>query len=131
MNNVSNVVISRKDYKNEDELYQKVAQQIRILLESGYVLIAEDVEPRGGTIVIQYAPKDNESTTPKPFWLLPNEMVSAADTHMTNEVKRARDILTAAEQANSLTNLFNDVDLTMLPKKGGNGKGGKGGKGDA
>lgn len=102
MNNVSSVVISRKDFKTDDELYAKVGQQVRLLLESGYVLVAEDVEEKGGTIVIQFMPSANaEPNTPKPFWLVPNEMLAAMDVHVSNEVKRANAIIEASKMADS------------------------------
>lgn len=110
MNPVSNVVISRKDFKTDEELYTKVAQQIRLLLEAGYVIIAEDIEERGGTIVIQYSPADAGKNMPRPYWLLDNECVAAMEVHMNNEVAKARNVLDAAKKADDFANLFEDLN---------------------
>ena len=108
MNPVSNVVISRKDFKSDEELYLKVFQQIRLLLEAGYVIVAEDVEERGGTIVIQYSPANAGKNMPRPYWLVDNECVAAMEVHMDNEVARAKNVLDAAKKADDLASLFGD-----------------------
>ena len=109
MNPVSNIVISRKDFKKDDELYLKVAEQIRLLLEAGYVIVAEDVEDRGGTIVIQYSPANAGKNMPRPYWLVDNECVAAMEVHMDNEIARARNVLDAAKKADDFANMFSDL----------------------
>ena len=44
MNQVNRLVISRRDFKNEDELYAKVAQITRVLLESEYLVLLHDAD---------------------------------------------------------------------------------------
>lgn len=119
MNQVSNIIISRKDFKHDEELYDRVAQQIRLLLEAGYVIVAEDVEERGGTIVIQYAPANAGKEFPRPYWLMTNESMAAMDVHVDNEVSRAENILKAAKKAGEFSELLDALK--------GNGEGGSGG----
>ena len=125
MNKVNNIVLSRRDFKQEDELYAKVSQQIRILLESGYVIVAEDVDEKGGTVVIQYAPKSTEVDLPKPYWLSNSEKLAALNEHINEEVSQARKIIDASNAADEFVSIFGDV------AKRNTGKGGSGGNCDA
>lgn len=120
MNKVNSVVLSRRDFKQEDELYAKVSQQIRILLESGYVIVAEDVDEKGGTIVIQYSPKSTEVDSPKPYWLVDSEKVVALNEHINEEVAHANEVLKASKAADEFVSIFSDI-------KNKQGKGGSGG----
>ena len=106
MNPVNSVVLSRRDFKSDEELYTKVAQQMRLLLEAGYVLVAEDVDEKGGTIVIQYSPASTEVQSPKPFWLMPDEYVAAADVHMNIEIDKANKVLEASRKADDFISKF-------------------------
>ena len=54
MNPVNRILISRRDFKTDDELYSKVAQQVRLLLEAGYTLVLRDEDVKGGEITIDF-----------------------------------------------------------------------------
>lgn len=76
---VSKVTLSKRDF--DDDLYLKIAQQIQILLESGHVLVIEDIDSGKGTIEISYVPADPMLGEPYPYFLLPDEAEIAARYH--------------------------------------------------
>ena len=96
MNQVNRLVISRRDFKNEDELYAKVAQITRVLLESDYLVLLHDADEKGGTIVIDFMPAEGDV---RAFWLTKAEMLSALNTHVDMEVAKAKDVLNASNSA--------------------------------
>lgn len=119
MNLVNRIVFSRREYPNKEDLYVAVAQQIRFLLESGYIIVANKEDEIGDGIAIDFSICRNDEDWPKPFWLVKNEMIAAADIHIDNEVKNAKEIITTAETANNIVDSF--------LKKGGGDKGSGGG----
>ena len=102
MNQVNRLIISRRDFKNEDELYAKVAQTTRVLLESDYLVLLHDADEKGGTIVIDFMPAEGDI---RAFWLNKAEMLSALNTHVDMEVAKAKEVLNASNSADkTLTN---------------------------
>jgi hypothetical protein len=122
MNPVNRIVFSRREYPNKDDLYAAVAQQIRFLLESGYIIVANKEDEVGDGIAIDYSFARTNDDWPRPFWLVKNEMIAAADEHINNEVDNAKTILSTSEKANDFVNTF----MTNLNggNKGGNNGGG-------
>jgi len=122
MNPVNRVVFSRREYPNKEDLYAAIAQQIRILLESGYIIVANKEDEVGDGIAIDYSMVRNDEDWPKPFWLMKNEMIAAADVHIDNEVSNAKTVISTAEHANNFVDNF----LKGIKKdddKGGNNGG--------
>ena len=108
MNPVNRIVFSRREYPNKDDLYAAVAQQIRFLLESGYIVVANKEDKVGDGIAIDYSMAKDQEDWPRPFWLVKNEMIAAADAHIDNEVANARNIIDSADQASELVDNFLD-----------------------
>lgn len=121
MNPVNRVVFSRREYPTKDELYAAVGQQMRILLESGYVIVATKEDEVGDGIAIDYSMVRNSDDWPRPFWLVKNEMMAAADEHINNEVSNAKTIISTADKANAFVDSFLD---NMKKNGGGNDNGG-------
>lgn len=72
MNNVSRIVLNKRDY--EQQLWTKVAQQIQLLMESGYACTVYDADDsRKGLIVIEFALMTPMLGAPQPYWLTPDE----------------------------------------------------------
>lgn len=121
MNPVNRIVFSRREYPNKDDLYAAVGQQIRFLLESGYIIVANKEDDVGDGIAIDYSIARDNDDWPRPFWLVQNEMIAAADEHINNEVANAKTIISTSEKANGFVNTF------MNNFKGGNSGGNNGG----
>ena len=96
MNQVNRLVISRRDFKTEEELYAKVAQITRVLLESEYQVLLHDADEKGGTIVIDFMPTDGNV---RAFWLTKDEMMSALNEHIDAEVQHAKEVISASNSA--------------------------------
>ena len=128
MNPVNKVVLSRREYKDINDLYTAVAQQIRILLESGYIIVAAKDDELGDSIYIEYSIFNEKDSWPRPFWLMKNEMLSAADEHIDNEVSNAKEILATAEHAD---NIVQKMFGNSAGKKGPKGNDGNNGNCDA
>lgn len=123
MNPVNKVVFSRREYPNKDDLYQAIANQVRILLESGYTLVASKEDEVGDGISIEYSIVKSNNDWPRPFWLVKNEMIAAADEHINNEVTNAQQIIESADNAETLVNKA----MTLFNKKKNDGDDGSGG----
>lgn len=79
MTQTNMITFKRKDYQNDTLLYAKVAQQIQILMEGGYICTIFDADEKGGSIVIEFEPKNPLLGTPYPFWLTPDEVQMLAE----------------------------------------------------
>lgn len=123
MNKVNKIMLTRREYPNKDDLYAAVSQQIRILLESGYVLVVNMVDEKGDCIEIEYSTYHTDADWPRPFWLVENEMMSAANAHIDNEVNKSREIIESADRANSVVEAY----LNKIVKKDKGGDGGNNG----
>lgn len=121
MNPVNRVVLSRREFPNKDDLYAAVAQQIRVLLESGYILVANKQDEMGDSICIDYSIYHTDMDWPRPFWLVENEMMAAANEHIDNEVSNANQIISSADRANAV------VDALLRKNKKNNGGNNDGG----
>ena len=98
MNPVNRILISRRDFKTDEELYAKVGQQVRLLLEAGYTLVLRDEDEKGGEITIDF--KHTESDL-RPFWLTKQEMTAALNEHMNKEIADAKNVVGAADKADN------------------------------
>lgn len=66
------IVLSKKNYKTEDEFWSAVAKTMNVLTENGYILTfrGEDF----GNYVIDFSSGDRYLGENYPFWLTPEEL---------------------------------------------------------
>lgn len=126
MNKVNRIVYSRRDFKKESELYAKIAQQIQLLIETNNTVVLKDADEKGGTIVLDFAPRDGNL---KPFWLSHDEMICAYDAHIDAEINRANDLITAADAADKAKSIFGDLTFSPADDNGNDGNDDNGGSG--
>lgn len=91
MNQVNKIVFTKRDFKDDETLYKKVGEQVRLLIESKNIVTMFDADELGGVIIIEYAHDDEYQ--PKPFWLTEDEAAVAKDYHDECEVEKCRKIL--------------------------------------
>ena len=120
------MVYSRRDIKDENELYNIIGQQVRLLLQTGNTVMLTDEDDVKDSIVIEFMPADGDI---RPFWLVDEEWKSAINTHIDIEVRNAEKVVGAHKATNDILkkmgiplNLSDDDD---------DGKNGGGSKGDA
>lgn len=68
------IIFHKRQFNSIAELYLKVAQQLQILVESGYICTLYDGDDGKGLVVLEYNLADNSLGTPIPVWLLPDEI---------------------------------------------------------
>lgn len=133
MNQVNRIVYSRRDFKKEEELYAKLAQQIQLLMETGNTVVLKDADEGKGTIVLDFSATDGPV---KPFWLTKNEMICALDAHMNAEIHHANEVLLAADAADRAKDILGDLTFGLGDDSGeddggDDGNNGRGGAGNA
>jgi len=74
MANTNSIIFSRRDYSNDTILFAKVAAQIQLLMEGGYICTIFNQSEKDMSIVIEFEPKNPLMGTPYPIWLLPDEI---------------------------------------------------------
>lgn len=69
------IIFRKKDRETKEELFQRVGEQIRILLEEGYLAVVQYDEPGLGIIVVEFGPDDRfvHWGCSRPVWLTPEE----------------------------------------------------------
>lgn len=122
MNPVNTISFSRREFRTDEALHEAISKQIILLLDAGYTIMASVEDEKGGGVLISYSMASGPDDWPKPFWLMQNEMISAADTHIDNEVDNAKQVLDSAQQAS-------DMVKQIMDAMGGDG--GDGGNFDA
>ena len=120
MNPVNRVVFCRREYPNKEDLYAAIAQQIKLLLEGGYTIVASKEDKIGDGIAIDYSICGEDSEWPKPFWLMYPEYLAASDEHINGEVANAKKIIASAESTDKLVEgLMKKMNKDKDGNKGG------------
>ena len=128
MNIVNRIVLSKRDYASMDELYLKLAQQIRLLLESENTVLIQERDEGKGTFTIDFYPSDGQI---HPYWLVEDEWKAAVNQHMDLEIAHARKVIQAADATDNFMKKLG-LDKFLEPddsNDGGDGKNGNGGSG--
>lgn len=120
------MVYSRRDIKNEDELYEMIGKQVRLLLQTGNTVMLTDKDEGKDSIVIEFMPADGDV---RPFWLVDEEWKSAVNTHIDIEVRNAEKVVGAHKATNDI---LKKMGISLdLPDDDDNDNNGGGSKGDA
>ena len=93
------MVFSRRDIKDENELYNRIGQQVRLLLQTGNTVLLTDEDDGKDSIVIEFMPADGDV---RPFWLVDEEWKSAVNAHIDIEVRNAKKVMSANQMANNV-----------------------------
>jgi len=72
------IVFSKKERESKAELFERVGEQLKLLLEAGYIAVVRYDEPGIGVIVIEYQHDENLDYwgCAAPIWLTPEERES-------------------------------------------------------
>jgi len=125
MNQVNRMVYSRRDIKNEDELYDMIGKQVRLLLQTGNTVMLTDEDDGKDSIVIEFMPADGDI---RPFWLVDEEWKSAINAHIDIEVRNAEKVVGAHK---ATTDILKKMGIPLDLDDDDNGNNGGGSKGDA
>lgn len=97
MNKVNKIILSKRNFGSDEDLYKALAEQLHILFKSGYQCVVSDIDPKGGTICIEYAQSGLTFGEPKPYWLLDLEAVEVKRLHEQVEIELAKQKLEKAQ----------------------------------
>lgn len=114
MNQTNQIIIKKADF---DYNYLDVAaEQIKLLLQSGNVLVAFN-DVTNGQVTISYLPLFGDA--PKPYWLTPEEVSAAQDVHDENEYNYHKMCVAMVDNAEDIVDTINET--MNKGNKGGNG----------
>lgn len=72
---LNEIVFLRKDDETKEELFQRVGEQLKLLLEAGYLAVVRYDEPGLGIVVIDFEHNDilDDWGCVQPMWVTPEE----------------------------------------------------------
>ena len=101
MTNTNKILFNRIDYKNEDDFYEAVSKQIRLLVESNNVITFQESIVNKGMYALQFNSLDaSDENITYPMWLTQEEIL-----YVSAFANRRR-----YEQAKQLVEKYEDDD---------------------
>jgi len=76
MNRSNKLILNKADYKDNEDFYQLLFQQIRILVETKQVFTFHENPKVSGMYVLQFAPSKIDNDSSFPVWLDGEEIAS-------------------------------------------------------
>lgn len=84
---LNEIVFSREKNETKEELFQRVGEQLKLLLEAGYLAVVRYDEPGLGIVVINFEHNDilENWGCIQPMWVTPEEAEKIVDMREKNE----------------------------------------------
>ncbi len=84
---LNEIVFSRGKDETKEELFQRVGEQLKLLLEAGYIAVVRYDEPGLGIIAISFEHDDTIESwgCVQPMWVTPEEAEKIVDMRERNE----------------------------------------------
>lgn len=75
MNQHETIIFKKKERETKEELFRRVGEQLRLLLEENYLAVVRYDEPGLGIVVIEFGHDDNlvHWGCNRPVWVTPEE----------------------------------------------------------
>ena len=74
MRRVNQLVVCKKDYKNQEEFYKALQDALMVILNNGYECTVRYDEPAFGIVAFEYDyDRSKEYGNPLPYWLSADE----------------------------------------------------------
>ena len=70
---INRLVFLKRSYRTLEDLYNRLAQQIHLLMETGYVCVVFEINAGEGAIVLEFNPNSKNVELQRPHWLYPDE----------------------------------------------------------
>lgn len=69
------IVFAKKEEETKEDFFNKIGEQLKLLLDSGYIAVVRYEEPGLGIVVIEYEHDDNLVYwgCAQPMWVTPEE----------------------------------------------------------
>ena len=91
---VNKIIFSKTDSNSKAELFTKIANQLSLLLESGYNCFISNSDPKGNAVTIEFCiadPTAKNRDIPQPCWLFLDELEYLGKYQLESILKQARD----------------------------------------
>jgi hypothetical protein len=123
---VNRIVFIKRHYHSLEALYSRVAQQVQLLMETGYICVLFEVNAIDGAVIIEFNPNAKSEELQHPYWLFPDEIEYLTSYQRDVEIEQHKDDLNRLEAEKDEDENKDIIDSILNPDKNGNG-----GNGDA
>ena len=89
MNRSNKLILNKADYKDNEDFYQLLFQQIRILVETKQVFTFHENPKVSGMYVLQFAPSTIDNDSSFPVWLDGEEIASITAYNQLRDLRPA------------------------------------------
>ena len=113
MNNVNKILFTKERFG--DELYIKVSQQIKILIEAGNICTVFSPDDNSDVVIIEHVSANSLSLQPYPYYLFPDEANYVSIYIAKKNLKQYES--EALDLANSIKETEDEVDDELSESK--------------
>lgn len=104
INQVNQIILTKRDFGNDEALYKELALTLQTLLRANYVCSVEDVDTKSGIIVIHFSSKNPAMGQPQIVWIYPDELPAVQDVHK----QYLQSIIDSVQTTDIVTKFLND-----------------------
>ena len=93
---VNRIVFTKVDSNSKAELFSKIANQLNILLDSGYNCFVSNLDAKGTSVCIEFCladPTAKNRDIPQPCWLFLDELEYLGKYQLESILKEAQDTI--------------------------------------
>ena len=117
MNQSNKIIFNRADYRDVEEFYHALFQQIRALLETKQIFSFHENPKVKGMYVLQFGPGEITDETTFPVWLDGEEIASLNAYNQLRDYQNAKEYISnfekSMEDAKNMISSFDDIDDTF------------------
>lgn len=114
MNQSNKLIYNRLDYRDTEEFYQAIFQQIRLLLDTKQVFSFHENPKVRGMYVLQFGPSEITNDSTFPVWLTGDEIASVSGYSQLKEYREAKEYVEqfekSLEDTKEMLNNMEDID---------------------
>jgi hypothetical protein len=123
---VNRIVFIKKHYRNPEDLYIRISQQINLLMETGYICVVFEVSSLEGAIILEFNPNTKNEELQYPYWLFPDEIEYLVPYQRDVEIEQHKDEINKLESEKEDKEEEDILESLIKPKNNKN-SGGSGG----
>lgn len=90
---VNRIVFIKRHYRTLEDLYTRVSDQVRLLMETGYVCVIFEVNAAEGAVIVEFNPNAKNEELQHPYWLFPDEVEYLSEYQRDVEIEQHKDEL--------------------------------------
>lgn len=114
---VNRIVFIKRHYRTLEDLYTRVSDQVRLLMETGYVCVIFEVNVAEGAVIIEFNPNAKNEELQHPYWLFPDEIEHLSAYQREVEIEEHKDALSELEAELEEEEEEDIIESLIKPKK--------------